>query len=190
MAEIYVKDGETKEEVARRLLDQAAHPDHVVWQPRSGQEAGGVFFVPDDEVDDLIARVEAARRAETEATEKRIAFAEERDARIADTGLTPEQAGFPANFDAAAVDEDDEDNEPLTADERDADELAARRAEADQEPGQAPPSPDAEPKLSRAEERRLARKKAADEAKAEAEAEAAKAADTTPADAAEKTEKE
>jgi hypothetical protein len=181
MAEIHVKDGETKEEVARRLLDQAAHPDHVVWQPRSGVAEGGIFYVPDDEVDDLIARVEAKRDADRRLTEQRIKAADERDAKVADTGLTPEQLGFPANatgdpgsFPVEDVEDDDdeleldEDGEPVN------------------EPGQAPPAAEEEPKLTRAEQRRRDRKRAADEAKA---AEQAKA-DTTTANPAEKTDKE
>jgi hypothetical protein len=173
VAEIYVKDGETKEEVARRLLDQAAHPDHVVWQPRSGQEAGGIFYVPDDEVDDLIARVEAKRNAERQETERRIKAADERDAKVADTGLTPEQLGFSAN---AVGDPGSFPVEDVEDDEDEAD-----------EPGQAPPSTDEAPKLSRAEQRRLARKQAAEEAARE---EAAKADETKAASPAEKTDKE
>ena len=174
MAEIYVKDGETTESVARRLLDQAAHPDHVVWQPRSGVDAGGVFVVPDDEVDDLMARVEAKRAADRRDTEVRIAAANARDARVADTGLTPAQLGFAANADAAAEDDDADDDEP--------DPLA-------DEPGQAPPSADEEPKLSRAEQRRRDRRAAAEAAAQEAAAKSP-AADETTAVPAEKTDKE
>lgn len=176
MAEIYVKDGETKEEVARRLLDQAAHPDHVVWQPRSGVAEGGIFYVPDDEVDDLVARVQAKRDAERKLTEQRIAAADERDAKVADTGLTPDQLGFSANATGDPGSFPVEDDDDLELDED---------GEPVNEPGQAPPAAE-EPKLSRAEQRRLDRKRAADEAKAAEKAQA----DTTTADPAEKTDKE
>lgn len=167
MAEIYVKDGETKEEVARRLLDQAENPDHVVWQPRSGVEATGVFVVPDDEVEALVARVEAKRQAETERTEAAIARADERDKLADRTGLTPGQLGFAANapgdpgsFPVADVEGDEGDT--ADDDEPDSNEDGPKDPEA---PADGEPATDA-PTESRAEARRRAakEKKAADAA--------------------------
>jgi hypothetical protein len=98
MAEIIVRDDETPAQVARRLLDQAEHPDHVIWRLRSNTPPhGGVFEVPDAEVGALMARVEAARAGASAAVERRIAAADERDELADRTGLTPEELGFTAN---------------------------------------------------------------------------------------------
>lgn len=167
MAEIYVGQDETKEEVARRLLDQADHPDHVVWQPRSGQEAGGVFYVPDDEVDALVARVKAKRDAEAKLTEERIAAADRRDELASETGLTPAQLGFPANatgdpgsFPVEDVEDEDEDDEAAD-DEAASDTSEAKDADA------ADASKDEAPVQSRAAARKAARRAAADKAAAD-----------------------
>lgn len=171
MAEIHVQPDETKELVARRLLDQAAHPDHVVWQPRSGVAEGGIFYVPDEEVDDLMARVAASQAADVRATQLQAAVA-------------AVQASLPVSTDEDAGEDDEDPDEEGTG--PDGPTVVAADA-----PGQAPPTLGEEPKLSRAEQRRLDRRKAADDAKA-AEAEATPAADTTPAEAtpAENTDKE
>lgn len=96
MAEIIVKDDETPQDVARELLDQAEHPDHVVWTPRSNTPHGGVFTVPDDKVEELASRRQAAREASQKATQRRIDAMNERDEILDRTGATPDELGIGA----------------------------------------------------------------------------------------------
>lgn len=97
MADIIIGPDESKEQVARELLDQAEHPDHVIWRPRSNTPHGGVFEVPDDEVEALVARREAAQQASQQLVQDRLDRAAERDDLASRTGLTPAELGFPAN---------------------------------------------------------------------------------------------
>lgn len=96
MAEVIIRDDETQQQVARELLDQAEHPDDVVWAPRSNTPHGGVFIVPDDKVDELVARRTAALEASRRVTERRIDAMEERDRLLDKTGATPDELGIGA----------------------------------------------------------------------------------------------
>jgi|1185.fasta_scaffold86843_1 hypothetical protein len=105
MAEIIIGDDETPPQVARELLAQAEHPDHVVWTPRSNTPHGGVFIVPDDKASDLVARRENARAESERLVQQRQDAADERDQLADQTGLTPAELGFAANSpeDAASL---------------------------------------------------------------------------------------
>src|SRR4051794_21405608 len=97
MTEYVPGPDEDLETVARRLLAAAKNPGAIQWSPRPNSHPhGGVYVLPDEDADDIIAAV-ARERAESDARiEAALAAADERDAKADETGLTPEQLGFPA----------------------------------------------------------------------------------------------
>lgn len=130
--EYILQEGDTHESLARDLLEQAAHPDQVVWRPRPDVYGGGVYELADSSIAERVREARAARRTEEAAAiEASLKAADERDASedVASGLFTPAEAGFPAN--AVVVEEDDEaDDEEPDADDADAERLtpAQKRA--------------------------------------------------------------
>lgn len=177
MAEVYIGEDESKEQVARELLDQAEHPDHVVWTPRSNTAHGGVFTVPDDKAEELIARRVRAREADDQALQERLGRAAERDELASRTGLTPAELGFSASVpesrdDSAGPvfsDEDDEDGAKVDAEIAAEDEAAAERAKDGGPAKAAAESEDAPAQDQRAAARKAARRASAQKKDADAD---------------------
>lgn len=98
MGEYVMHPGDNPVEVVRALLDKASDPSQVMWSPRPDVPGGGVYVVNDDE---LIREVTQQQKAKRDAEAKRIAdaqaAADERDAQADETGLTPNELGFPAS---------------------------------------------------------------------------------------------
>jgi hypothetical protein len=98
MAEYILKDGESHEEVAQRLLAEVEDPQGVTWSPRPDVYGGGVYVVNDEAAVAKVA-TDMARVRDEEA--QRIAeaqrLADERDAKASETGMTPTELGIPAN---------------------------------------------------------------------------------------------
>lgn len=98
MTEYVLGPDEDQQEVAQRLLAAAKNPGAIAWSPRpNAHPHGGVYVLPDDEADDIIAAVAKARAEESARIEAALAAAQERDDKAAETGLTPEQLGFAAS---------------------------------------------------------------------------------------------
>lgn len=99
MADYVMTEDEDQTAVVQELLANAEDPDHVQWRPRSGVPHGGVYEVPDDLAEKLLAH----RRARADAQAQRIATAQaaadERDSSeaVASGLVTPAEAGFAAN---------------------------------------------------------------------------------------------
>jgi hypothetical protein len=98
--EYVLEPGQSHEELARDLLEQAASPNQVTWSPRPDVFGGGVYVLADEGIAQRVREVRAARREEQA---KQIADAQaaanERDASadVAAGLLTPAEAGFSAN---------------------------------------------------------------------------------------------
>lgn len=96
MTEYVLGPDEDHQTVARRLLDAAKDPASVMWSPRPNTHPhGGVYVLADEEAEAIIEAVRKQREAETARIEAALSAAEERDSRADETGLTPEQLGFP-----------------------------------------------------------------------------------------------
>lgn len=65
--EYYLQEGETHESLARDLLEQAAHPDQVIWRPRPDVYGGGVYELADEAIAQRVREVRAARRRDEAA---------------------------------------------------------------------------------------------------------------------------
>lgn len=99
MTEYVLGPNEDQTVVAQRLLAAAKDPGAIQWSPRPNTHPhGGVYVLPDDDAESIIAAVAAQREAEAKRIEDALAAAEERDAKADETGLTPEQLGFPASI--------------------------------------------------------------------------------------------
>lgn len=97
MTEYVLGPDEDQQEVAQRLLAAAKNPGAIAWSPRpNAHPHGGVYVLPEDEAEAIIAAVAKQRDAERARIEAALTAAEERDAKADETGLTPEQLGFPA----------------------------------------------------------------------------------------------
>jgi hypothetical protein len=98
--EYMLEPGQSHDELARDLLEQAASPDQVHWSPRPDVYGGGVYVLADEGIAQRTREVRAARRAEqARQIEQAQAAAEERDSHpdVAEGLLTPAEAGFAAN---------------------------------------------------------------------------------------------
>ena len=150
MTEYVPGPDEDLETVARRLIAAAKDPQSVAWSPRPNSHPhGGVYVLPDDDAESIIAAVAKTRQDEADRIDAALKAADERDAKADETGLTPEQLGFPADTVAGEV-EDPED--------------AADEAVVDDPNTPEDEHAEAENRVAR---RRAARKAAADEQKSE-----------------------
>lgn len=98
--EYMLEPGQSHEELARDLLEQAGSPDQVHWSPRPDVYGGGVYVLADSGIAERTRQVRMARRAEeAQRIEASLAAAEERDSdpAVADGTLTPDEAGFAPN---------------------------------------------------------------------------------------------
>lgn len=101
MTEYVLGPDEDQTVVAQRLLAAAKNPGAIQWSPRPNTHPhGGVYVLPDDDAESIIAAVAAQRDAEAKRIEGALAAADERDAKADETGLTPEQLGFAASIGA------------------------------------------------------------------------------------------
>lgn len=121
-----LQEGDDPTELARDLLDQAAHPDEVRWAPRPDVTGGGVFVLGDE---GIAQRTRDARRARNEEAE-RATIAET----LADDGEGDEDDGedepdSPATGDEPATPA--EDGKPLTAAQKRAAKKRAAQAQQD-----------------------------------------------------------
>lgn len=92
-----LQDGDNTADLARELIDRAG-PENVHWAPRPDTPGGGVFVVNDDQAAADVLKARKLRRdAETARIEEAQKAADERDKAIDGTGVTPAEAGFPAN---------------------------------------------------------------------------------------------
>jgi hypothetical protein len=98
--EYMLEPGQSHEELARDLLEQAESPDQVHWSPRPDVYGGGVYVLADHAIAERVRAVRAARREEqAKQIEEAQAAADERDSHedVASGLLTPSEAGFAAN---------------------------------------------------------------------------------------------
>jgi hypothetical protein len=155
--EYMLEPGQSHEELARDLLEQAESPDQVHWSPRPDVPGGGVYLLADAAIAERVRAVRAARRTEEAARiADSLAAAEKRDSNedVASGLLTPGEAGFPADrVVAAPEDEEPEDDEDDVSTEDD------------------PATPEDESKMTPAQ-KRAATKKAKQDAAAQAAANA------------------
>lgn len=95
MTEYVLGPDEDQQTTAQRLLAAAKNPAGVQWSPRPNTHPhGGVYVLPDDEADQIIAAVAKFRQEEADRINAALDLANERDARADETGLTPEQLGY------------------------------------------------------------------------------------------------
>jgi hypothetical protein len=188
--EYMLEPGQSHEELARDLLEQAASPDQVHWSPRPDVYGGGVYVLADEGIAQRTREVRQARRAdEAKRIEEAQAAADERDANpdVAEGLLTPSEAGFSASTgtdpgSAGAAQANADAVEAGQRPDAPADAAISTDTEADRQAGTAEADDDAdaaddaegEPKLTPAQKRAAAKK-----AK---QAEAAKADDAADAD--------
>jgi hypothetical protein len=173
MAEYVMKEGDTHQDVARRLLAEVDDPQAVAWSPRPDVYMGGVYVVNDDAA---VAKVASDLKQARDAEAKRIAdaqaFAEERDKQADETGMTPRELGFPA---AVQSDPGAPGTEGVLADEVSAARgdglLAPEIAQTDDETGadagdepvqDDPATPEDESQMTPAQRRKAARQRKAD----------------------------
>lgn len=138
MAEYVVGPDEDVVTVARELLAAAGDPAGIDWSPRpNAHPHGGVFVLPEDRAEEIIAAVAKRRDEQAARIEAAVSAALARDAKADETGLTPERSGFPADT-VVESDEDAEDaadeatvDDPTTPEDehaQGADRAAKRRA--------------------------------------------------------------
>lgn len=98
MAEYVLQDGDTHLDVARALIAKAG-ADAVDWSPRPDVPGGGVYVVRDEQaLASFVQERQAARQAEAERIATAQKAADERDAKLDETGATPAELGMSPNL--------------------------------------------------------------------------------------------